>query len=385
MQNNKIIALFMPSQTPFYTGLFSAIKKSLEHLSYKVVGGCKLLEGDELLSFINKNTPSIFFEMNRCKAEIKHFPKNILHITWIVDLWGRKLSDIQGSEIVYFFSTEWLKDYKSNSNCKVDWLPPASDPDYYFPINDTNKKCKSVFIGHISNPWKKNDLERIFLEKNNNKILFSDILDSFEKKWSVQDEIVNNDCYLKEVQDWIKKNYLINFEITDPVMRYDVGCRIIRKGRREFFLDTLLENVNILPLSIYGKKTWLKWDKYSEFYKKELMTPEEMNTVFNQSELVIHEGVGFHFRLFDAMLSGIPLLLRKSEQDNAWGGLSTYFCENEDYISIDINKTDTLKSINMSKERLEDISNNARRKVLMHHTWNHRLDKVVKDIHEFYQ
>ncbi len=385
MRTNKVLALFMPSETPFYFGLFKAMKKSFETNGFSVVGACQLLEDKELKNFINQYNPSIFFEMNRCKAEINHFPENILHICWIVDLWGRKLSDIKGSEIIYFFSTEWLKDFKADYHCKIDWLPPASDPDTYFPIKNSEKLYNSVFVGHISNPWEERLLKRIIYKKNNTEILFSDILDNFEYPWAIQDDIVNNDCYIKEVTAWIKKRFSVNVDINDSVLRYDIGCRIIRKGRREVFLDWLLSNTQIQPLAIFGSENWTKWAKYKPYYKNELKTPNEMNKVFNQSNTVIHEGVGFHFRLFDAMLSGIPILLRKSKQDSLEGGLNTYFEENIDYISYDLSKTNNSYTNTISKETLKEISENGRKKALKYHTWDTRLLKVAKDINEFYQ
>ncbi|QFR48349.1 glycosyltransferase family 1 protein [Sulfurimonas lithotrophica] len=378
MKNNTI-ALFMPSKTSFYDGLFNSLKKAFEHHGYEVTGGCGFLSGIKLDLFINKYNPKVFFEMNRCKSEINNFPKNILHICWLVDLLGRKLENITGSEIVYFFSTEWMKDFKHSENCKIGWLPPASDPEEYYPIKDHKKIFNSVFLGHIPNPWSNDLLNRIVCEDSNKKIIFSDVLNQFENIWGSQDSIVNNDIYINEVIDWLRKNNFVSIDITDKTLRYDIGCRIIRKARRLFFLDWLLENIDIEPMGIFGGSNWKNWSKYKNMYQKELLTTKEMNNVYNKTKLLIHEGVGFHFRVFDAMLAGTPVIIRKSKQDNDFGGIATMFDENIEYISIDINK---FHKFQFDDDILNDISDRAREKVLLNHTWFHRLSQVVKDIND---
>ncbi|DAB28569.1 MAG: hypothetical protein A2513_05360 [Sulfurimonas sp. RIFOXYD12_FULL_33_39] len=376
---NTTLALFMPSKTSFYEGLFESMKKAFEVHNYTVVGGCGFLESNELISFIDTNKPKVFFEMNRCKSEINNFPKEVLHVCWLVDLLGRRLEEIKGSEIVYFFSTEWMKDFKPLYKCKIDWLPPATDSEVYYPVLDSKKVFQSVFLGHIPNPWSEDLLQRAVYEDKNEKILFLDILENFEQQWASQDKIVNNDSYMEEVSDWFKSKNLYDIEIRDKILRYDIGCRIIRKARRTYFIDWLLQNADVKPLAIFGGANWKNWSQYEGLYQKELHTPSEINSVFNQSNIVLHEGVGLHFRVFDAMATGVPVLVRKSEQDSQFGGIGTIFEENKDYVSIDINNCNNFK---ISQEKLNSIAIRAREEVLKNHTWFHRLSKVIRDIDE---
>lgn len=377
--NRNVIALFMPAKTSFYEGLFESIKKAFEQHKYKVVGGCSFLEDKELELFIYENKPKVFFEMNRCKSEIDNFPKDILHICWLVDLSGRKLENIQGSEIIYFFSVEWMRNLNPLNTKKTAWLPPASDPQEYYPIEGIEKKFKTIFLGHIPNPWNNELLERVVYEGINNKTKFSDVLDKFEKKWAMQDKIVNNDVYIKEVISWLDCNRSEQIDIKDAVLRYDIGCRIIRKARREYFIDWLLTHSDVEPLGIFGGVNWTNWSKYNSFYQNELHTRDEINTALNSAKLLIHEGVGLHFRVLDAMLCGVPVIMRKSEQDALFGGIGTIFEEGRDYISIDISDKES-QNMNITNEMLNEIASNAREKVLSNHTWFHRLSKVVEDI-----
>lgn len=375
----NLLALFMPAKTSFYEGLFESIKKAFQQHNYEIVGGCGFLEAKELELFIYDNKPQIFFEMNRCKSEIDNFPKDILHVCWLVDLTGRKLENIKGSEIIYFISTEWMKNLNRFNTKKIDWLPPASDPQEYYPIEGIEKKFKTVFLGHIPNPWSNELLERVVYEKTDTKTKFADILDKFEKKWATQDQIVNNDIYVKEVLSWLDGNDSEQIDIKDTILRYDIGCRAIRKARREYFLDWLLENFDLKPFGIYGVANWINWSKYKSFYQNELHTRDEINTALNSSKLVIHEGLGLHFRVFDAMLCGTPVIMRKSEQDRLFGGIGTIFEEGKDYIALDINDKEA-QNMKITDEMLNEISLSAREKALSHHTWFHRLSKVVEDI-----
>ena len=379
MQRNNTLALFLPLPTPFYLGLYNSLKRAFEQHNFTVVGGCELLNENELLTFIEKYKPSIFFEMNRCRDEITYLPNEIIHICWLVDLAGRSLQEIQGSQWVCFFSIEWLKDYVSNSNTVSLWLPPASDEKLYYSTSEI-KLYTSSFLGHIPKPWSKELRDRVVYTSKTKKIIFDDILKKFEDKWAKQDAIVNNDRYIKEISDWLHVEEKELFT-SDTALRYDAGCRIIRKARRTLFLDYLLSHVDIKPLAIFGTNNWLLHQKYKHFYLKELDSPAQMNTAYNQSKTIIHEGVGLHFRVFDAMLAGTPVILRKSEQDYKEGGLSSFFIEGEDYIGVDINQDGSIITQQLSKQNLQNISKNAQKKALSHHTWYHRLTPLIEDIH----
>lgn len=382
MHNASInLGLFMPSPSPFYKGLYISMKDAFEQLGFNVFGGCDFLEDQELKKFITKCDIQAIFEMNRCKSEINDFPSNVIHICWLVDLWGRSLEDLKGSDIFYFFSYEWMKDFEKKENTIVKWLPPASDPKIYYPTNQ-KKEYLTSFIGHIPKPWDKELKERVVFNLDKTKIKFRDILLKFKKQWSMQDEITNNDIYINDVINHYSKISKKNdLTINDKVLRYDIGCRIIRQGRRDFFLKWLLENESIHPFSIWGSENWKDYNRYSPFYQKELLTPKEMNTLFNQSTAVIHEGVGLHFRIFDAVLSQSLIILRKSSQDNMYGGIATMLDENIDYIAIDIDeKIPQLAKILNDKDKIKDITNRARKKVLKEHVWTKRLKNVQNDI-----
>ena len=103
-----------------------------------------------------------------------------------------------------------------------------------------------------------------------------------------------------------------------------------------------------------------------------------MNQVYNESEIIIHEGVGLHFRVFDAMMSGAVILLRESEQDKMYGGIATIFKKNKEYISIDVNQSYNKQYIRQLN--LSEIVERSRKKCLEEHTWYKRMEKVVKDI-----
>lgn len=379
MSQNKTVALFMPSQTSFYEGLFASMKRAFEEYHYSVVGGCGFLEGETLDSFIFEQKPQLFFEMNRCKNEIANFPKDIVHICWLVDLMGRKLEDLGGSEIIYFFATEWMKDFKPDYRCKVDWLAPASDPSVYYPIQESKKDFQSVFLGHIPNPWSEELLQRVVSQKQEKNIYFADVLEHFEQKWASQDSIVNNDVYLQELSSWLGSEEALHVEIEDKTLRYDIGCRIIRRARRAFFLDWLLENAAVKPLGIFGGKNWMHWPQYKAMYQRELHTPSEINSVFNRSQIVLHEGIGLHFRVVDAMMAGSVVLLRKSKQDSEFGGIGTLFEEGKEYLGVDIES----ERVEIDDALLRNVARRAREKVLAKHTWSHRVSKILKDVDEF--
>ncbi|TDA62660.1 glycosyltransferase family 1 protein [Sulfuricurvum sp. IAE1] len=374
------LALFMPSDTPFYRGLFGSLQKAFERHGFTVRGRCGFLEGKRLNDFIAEYSPNVFFEMNRCKAEIDGFPEKITHVSWLVDLSGRKLEAIRGSELVCFFSSEWMADYLPEKGCKSLWLPPASDPDNYFPVS-IPKTFESVFVGHIPKPWDQKLLERPICFRNSAAATFRDVVETFETRWGEQDTIVNNDRYLQEVELWLESRGRGETLHDDATLRYDIGCRIIRTARRKYFLDWLLRNESVEPMAIFGGENWKLWDDYARLYGGELGTPTELNEAFNRSKTVIHEGVGPHFRVFDAMLSGVPVVVRKSVQDREFGGLGTMAAEGEEYIALDVGQDRGLLSeLLRHPETLRRIGENGRNKALAQHTWYHRLSETSEEI-----
>ena len=103
----------------------------------------------------------------------------------------------------------------------------------------------------------------------------------------------------------------------------------------------------------------------------------------NQAKIILHDGNFPHFRTFDAMAAGIPVAaaLQPIHFKDDWTTLG--FEKNTDYISIDIYRSQNDLHYYLSgRDQLEMMAGNARKKVLNHHTWKHRAQAVLGDLHE---
>ncbi len=294
----KKLALFLPCQTPFYTALFEDMKKGFEQAGFTVDGGPRLLDRKELLDFCQQFKPEAVFEMNRSRAQMPWFPKNIIHIGWIVDLFGHPDTYYNGSEILYFFEyrrakTYWRKWYTIHGDSPrgvIDWLPPGYSPDSYF-TEDIKPAVNFSFIGHIPLPWNREEFDR----KLGDNVTFEDFYDCCKKP-------ENTARFYRYGKKEIARLLGQNLSIEGQRLNYDVHVRIGRMLCRATMMRCLL-SVND-SVRIYGPHNWQKWREFSSFYHSFLCSAVDFRRATLSSRIGVHEGYGTHFRLFDIMGTG---------------------------------------------------------------------------------
>ncbi len=370
-KNNKIkVLLYLASNSPFYTNLYPSIKRGFQEAGCEVDGGANLLKEDELVKKIDTFKPDFVFEMNRVKSEISNFPDGVIHICWLVDFWGRLHNQLKGSDILYVWAEDWIKNFKKNGVKRVYYLPPATDKNIYKTL-----KCKKsnyyIFLGHISSNWKDEELSREVGVKNKKIIFFKDLLPY------IKDFVLskyNDKSFLDSLVDKGIKLY----EPMDKTLLYDISNRTFRQVRRELYIDKFI-NIN-KNIAIYGSKNWKLHDKYSSYYKGYISKPNEINKAINRSNVLLHDGNYPHFRTFDAMASGVVVAAAQAPDnfDNPWEKLG--FKDAQDYINVDIYSNEINNEVFMDESLLKKISQNAKEKVLKEHLWIHRAKKVLADL-----
>ncbi|RXJ98218.1 hypothetical protein CRU98_10680 [Arcobacter sp. CECT 8986] len=371
----KKVLLYLASNSTFYTNLYKQIKNGFEEAGLEVIGGYSLLEEKELLQKIDDIKPYFVFEMNRCKNEIKKFPKDVIHICWLVDFWGRKHKDIEGSDILYCWTKSWVRPFLENSSNKnVLFLPPATSKEIYYPLKNQEKANDFLFLGHIPNPWNKNELEREIGYIHNKKIQFKDILPILESY--IMNKNINVSCH-----DFLKqKNVLLNEEI-DKTLEYDITSRTFRQVRRKNFIYAFCKNKSF-NTSIFGTQNWNNYEEFKTFYRGFLDSPKRINEELSKSNILLHDGNYPHFRTFDAMAA--KCCVAACEVPNSFGQVweSIGFEENIHFIKVNFfsNNIDFNKFKN--KNLIIDIKENAYKKVLKEHLWVHRVQTILNDIKE---
>lgn len=370
----KKVLVYLASNSPFYTNLYLQIKEGFEEGGLEVIGDSSLLKEKELIKKIDEVKPYFVFEMNRSKNEIKNFPKDVIHICWLVDFWGRKHNEIEGSDILYCWAENWIKHFTNNSNNKVLFLPPATSKSFYYPIENKIKNHDFLFLGHIPNPWSKSELEREVGYINNKKAQFKDIIPILES--FIMNKDINISCH-----DFLKQNNIYLNSNIEKSLEYDISSRTFRQVRRKKFITPFCKNKEFKTI-IYGTQNWKNYIDFKNHHKGYLDSTKKINQELSKSNILLHDGNYPHFRTFDAMAAKCCVVACEtpSSHGDTWGVLG--FKENVDFIKVDIFSNDINFEIFRNKKLIKDIKENAYKKVLENHLWVHRAQTILNDLKE---
>lgn len=373
----KKVLLYLPFVSDFYIGLYSQIKYGFESIGCIVDGGCGYLSSTQIKQKIDTFQPDFVFEMNRSKSEIVDFPKDILHICWLVDYWEKTPDDIQGSDILYLFSHVWLKDHTKFDGSLLDVLYPGTDTNIYYPKTQHVESNSVIFVGHMPKVWTEKDLNRDIRLSNHKIIKFKDLVEIVHEFTMNPEDF--SDGTIATYKYIIKYLNTQNIDLLqDKVLHYDIFSRLFREGRRLGVINKVIKSNNI---NIYGNEAWLERKHLSKYYKKFLNTPEELNNAFNKNRYLLHDGNMPHFRTFDAMAAG--LLVLKPEVINygiedEWQFLD--FKEGEEIFTYSLLEDNFSCLDNIDKNHMKDISVAIRDKIKLSHTWTKRAEKILKDV-----
>ncbi len=374
------IGLFLPQNNHFYQHMASALKSAFESCGLEVYCHLALYEPKALSRFCQEIKPDCIFEMNRSRNELPKLPKNIIHIAWIVDLLGRDINDIQESEIIYFFGTGW-KDIHTNKQASlVDWLPAGFCPQTYRPAQ-RRKTVDFSFIGHIPKPWSHAELARIVGTGATDRYTFQQLFEQCRSIWEKQGGLhrLRPEQYLKLMAEVLAKGIGDGFHITDRTMKYDIETRSTRMINRQHLIDSAL-SVSA-SVSIYGPENWLEWDRYRHYYRGYLNDSRALRTVYQESALNLHEGIGLHFRTLECMGSGGVLVFKPTSRDDLPDGINSHFEPFRHYLPLDIDgDIEHLQHYLQQENKLSKIAEETAELVQQKHTWKIRCEKIVSDI-----
>ncbi|EKD38831.1 MAG: hypothetical protein ACD_75C00595G0002 [uncultured bacterium] len=375
----KKLGLFLPKTNPFYLGMFWAIKRGLEQAGIEVSGWTELLDERSLLTFCREFKPDAVFEMNRSRRQIPWFPKHIVHIGWIVDLGSRDQNEFGDSEILYFFNRDWLGHYTVPHSGFVDWLPPAFCP----TINSPKKQqilSDFSFVGHISNPWDDKEYSRIVYKDDTTSITFKEIEFLFSEYWNSTRTFTTSYLAIETNQSLnpaIKQNIIKSLQ-SDPILKYDTHCRLVRMYNRQRLINCCLGFSNSLRL--YGTN-WHRWPIYAPYYRSFIEDPRELTTIFQTSAINLHEGVPLHMRVFECLGSGGFLMYFIPQGVNfAASQMHELLEEGTHYMAVAESDFEESASYVLKNFSYRDsVIKSATQLVHAEHTWRDRVHKILQD------
>ena len=370
----KKVLLYLPFKSDFYIGLYEDMRDGFEEAGCIVEGGYQYLESEELIKKINSFKPDFVFEMNRTKDEIENFPKEVIHICWLVDYWGRVSTNISGSDILYVFDNDWRNEYHKYNGKLVDVMNPGTNTKKYF-IKDNKSISKSVLmLGHMPKPWTKKELDRV-IDIDGLKIKFSESLKyiyPYATTFCKADVLTKEIIYRMGIDSFIRK-------CTGDIF-YDLSARATREIRRSHAIENLLKFD--LPFTLYGNTNWLLRLKFKHYYGGYLSSQEEMNEAYNKHDFLMHDSSIPHFRVFDAMSAGIIVIrtFYKPEDYNAWKHI--LLIDNKEIFTYKFDNFDEISATltHLTEQQIMELRYSIRNKILQNHTWKHRAEKVLFDV-----
>ncbi|TDA62661.1 glycosyltransferase family 1 protein [Sulfuricurvum sp. IAE1] len=375
---NMKVLLYLPFESHFYHGLYLQMKKGFEQAGCTVRGGCGFLDGEDLLRVIDEFRPDFVLEMNRVKTDIENFPSDLLHICWLVDYWERTPAELCGSDFLYLFSHVWLKDHPMFTGKHMDVLHPGTDPDLYRPLHPNNSGKATIFLGHMPKPWLETELERRVTGSGGAVFRFEQ-LKKLVHEFTLNPQDFNDGTIA--TGKYLLHRLGVDFldTLSDTVLHYDVYARSFREGRRQGVVEKVLNSH--LDLHLYGNDSWALRERFRPHYRGMLETPEEINRAFNQSAFLLHDGNMPHFRVFDAMAAGLPVLKPDTSGygiEDEWDFLD--FEEGSEILTYSLDSEELTSIKHLDARRIGDMHARIREKIVKAHTWAHRAEKILGDI-----
>jgi len=373
------ISIFLPNDTSFYRRVFRCLEKSFEQAGVKVSGGCRLLTESEMYLWLSNNKPDAVFEMNRVKDDIPILHDfSIPHITWIVDFKGRTGNHIRGSDITYFFDPGWNINYDVGG--MQDWLPPGACTKTFTPLQlNYGIEAEFSFIGHIPKSWSDEELSRKI--DSDSDATFEMLLRDYQKYLEGSKFAIKTHNDLEDIIKNICKKLSIKESSLDAEIYYDLIEKTKRLSNRVELLNFALKKSE--SVAIYGSTNWKEWLDYQKYYKYFIDCPNEINVIHQSSMINLHDGVSFHFRAIDCMASGGVIFWYDNSSVKVEQGLHNFFDDQwhfyafrqDDYNEVyeDFKRNSDSKKRNKAKNEMISLINS-------YHTWDHRVNKIIKDI-----
>ncbi|EGW22478.1 glycosyltransferase [Methylobacter tundripaludum] len=375
------ISIFLPNDTNLYRTLFSCLEKSFVKAGIKVSGCLRLLAESEMYLWIQQNKPDAVFEMNRVKDEIPILHDlGIPHITWVVDFQGRTQNHLKGSDITYFFDPN--ADANFDAGGIQDWLPPGTCTKTFSPLQlNLGNYTEFNFIGHIPKPWSDEELNRkIDLESEST---FEMLLNGYEE------HLANTKFEMKTLEDLeniiknICKKISINESYVERNVYYDLMEKTKRLNNRAELLGIALKRSD--SIAIYGSLNWKEWPAYRKYYKYFINCPSEMNIAHQSSAINLHDGVSFHFRAIDCMASGGVIFWYDNtvvyKEQKRVRGLYDFFDDQCHFYTFrEDNFDEAYENFKRNSGSVNKIKNDIISIINSHHTWDHRVNKIINDI-----
>ena len=190
---------------------------------------------------------------------------------------------------------------------------------------------------------------------------------------------------VKKIASKVKKRILKMFNYIDT----EIFNQLLPFFTTEYsrFLDRI-ELARLLSkystnFGLFGKD-WTNYTEFESFSSNHISSEKELFSIYKKTKINLYNnthGLGMHSKTFEIMINGGFFALPKSKKNYLKGGINEYFNENEHFVTFSPEKFDDLiENWMFNTEKRIKIGNNARKLVLSDHTWEKRIEKILRDL-----
>lgn len=359
--------------------------------------------------------PDVVFRINAGRPRSVELPKGIRHVCWFQDFHyitqNKELKVIENDDLIYFLGDARSLGLRKSLPCKISHLytgvtasglptEPDGPPEYSMSL--------AGFIPPPRDPALKSQGETLIEQALRAPVriprwlrLRTNVGETSYKPWRHVPGLVSEyqatveaghvplsgklDVYeivraLKEVSgryypSWLPLEYMCRDDLVYFSTHYPRMLDRINLIRRAMNVTS--------KLVLYGPG-WDQYPEFAPFAKGIINDTRQLYRLFQKSRLNLANnthGLGLHSRNLECMHAGGVVMMHTSPQDDAEGGMHSYFEPGVHYISFDNSDFDEVAArwLRNSSARVA-MGRNAQKVILNNHLWRHRAQQILKDL-----
>lgn len=378
------VAIFAPGD--HYLNMLWGLKRAFEKQGITCIIGWPLLRPDALKIFLDRFSPDLVMEINRTRHQARVLPPHVKHIAWVQDgtlAFDQDLDHFGGSDRTYFMAQPEAVGYDPallQRDEHYGFLLPAADPEVYRPLPAASYSYDFSFAGFIPQLPARSMGPTYFLRQGAEWVLTWQELEALLREANVFQWSVGDCAYPMIHQRLASHLGLAPDEFAIPDVSYPNVTSMMRLLDRKDLLEQALEISN--SLLINGPDNWLRWPQFAPHYKGMLYDARALSDSYRSSRIVLHNGVSaLHPRTFECLACGALLAINRCYTDDKPGSIQNYLTPGEHYIEYGFpDVREVLRETLADEARAERIRSAARERVLAHHTWDHRVAQLLREL-----
>lgn len=370
---NRIL-LMCPNMYFFYINQGLALREAFEKAGVNCMMASNEMDETSLQALLTGYAPDVVISINSPKRPAMEAFPNVRHIRWFQDhhFEGNDYSNDreQSTSDVCYVATNRLKNYIPTQGKQftsvLRFAAKPVDAPYSEPVGADFSLIGFIPTAVFLNTWFGLDDERRFSGQQYFDFLEVVKQNSLEFPLEVVDEVV---------EGFLRMHGTTTSRV-DPRMPELLGNQYMRGFDRYRFARQVLSLGK--GCQIYGPDEWKSWPEFAPYHRGLLPSTSDNMQVYRATRINLHNGgTVSHPRVFECMAAhGGPLMLNRTLIEHELG-----FEAGIHYVEFDLSNFEAQARALLANPTLrKTISEAAYFHIQAHHTWDHRVRQILKDL-----